>query len=65
MVEVPSQELLGSLNQGSPCLSPFGVLIDDICSWLPFFIRMYLSLLLVLVVTKLLRLWLQRLRPQI
>jgi hypothetical protein len=35
--EVPFQELVGLLKADSPCLALYGVLIDDIRAWLPFF----------------------------
>ena len=36
-VEVDSKALIGMILKGPPCSAPCGVLIDDICSWIPLF----------------------------
>jgi hypothetical protein len=34
---VGCQELLNLIHKGSPCGAPCGVLVDDICWWIPIF----------------------------
>jgi hypothetical protein len=31
------EQLLGLINEGSPCYAPMGVLVDDICHWFSLF----------------------------
>ena len=37
VIEVPCRELVSLLQKRASCLSPVGVLLDDIGAWLPFF----------------------------
>jgi hypothetical protein len=37
LVEVENQELCSLIQAGSPCFDPIGVIVDDICSWIPLF----------------------------
>uniref|UniRef100_A0A2N9F3X0 Reverse transcriptase domain-containing protein n=1 Tax=Fagus sylvatica TaxID=28930 RepID=A0A2N9F3X0_FAGSY len=37
LVEVENQELCSLIQAGSPCFDPIGVIVDDICFWIPLF----------------------------
>ena len=37
LVEVVNQELCSLIQAGSPCFDPIGVIVDDICFWIPLF----------------------------
>ena len=36
-VELDNQELCSLIQAGSPCFDPIGVIVDDICCWIPLF----------------------------
>ena len=37
VVELDNQELYSLIQAGSPCFDPIGVIVDDICLWIPLF----------------------------